>query len=280
MPIMSRNQNGTYDEIPYPADQVYSAASTNAQSGVAVAQALQDSGSEYSARVMNLVLEEGDATYLQDSEFRAYEYQDGSQTYGTALNSMTEVTIQNGTTYVLRWRGTVDGVSTTKFLPNMFSQIGVARLAPDYPSLSLGWKASIFRIEHDSTELPDPLPDNYEAMIMEGATIGYNSSTSYTYRAIEAPPMKPDKHYDIAIRFFNDNESASSFTCDLSNKFIGFYLQEPSNQPIMYDGVTRQQFIMPKGIKSTDYATQTTGGTIKAWTTTDGSDTILHLATQ
>lgn len=40
MPIMSRNQNGTYDEIPYPADQVYSAASTNAQSGVAVAQAV------------------------------------------------------------------------------------------------------------------------------------------------------------------------------------------------------------------------------------------------
>lgn len=33
-------------------------------------------------------------------------------------------------------------------------------------------------------------------------------------------------------------------------------------------------------IASTDYATQTTGGTIKAWTTTDGSDTILHLATQ
>lgn len=42
MPIMSRNQNGTYDEIPYPADQVYNAASTNPQSGVAVAQALSD----------------------------------------------------------------------------------------------------------------------------------------------------------------------------------------------------------------------------------------------
>lgn len=33
-------------------------------------------------------------------------------------------------------------------------------------------------------------------------------------------------------------------------------------------------------ITSTDYATQTAGGTIKAWTTTNGSDTILHLATQ
>lgn len=33
-------------------------------------------------------------------------------------------------------------------------------------------------------------------------------------------------------------------------------------------------------ISATDYATQTTGGTIKAWTTTDGSDTILHFATQ
>jgi hypothetical protein len=33
-------------------------------------------------------------------------------------------------------------------------------------------------------------------------------------------------------------------------------------------------------ITATDYATQNTGGTIKAWTTTDGSDTILHLATQ
>lgn len=33
-------------------------------------------------------------------------------------------------------------------------------------------------------------------------------------------------------------------------------------------------------ISATDYATQNTGGTIKAWTTTDGSDTILHLATQ
>lgn len=33
-------------------------------------------------------------------------------------------------------------------------------------------------------------------------------------------------------------------------------------------------------ITQTDYATQNTGGTIKAWTTTDGSDTILHLATQ
>lgn len=33
-------------------------------------------------------------------------------------------------------------------------------------------------------------------------------------------------------------------------------------------------------ISPTDYATQTAGGTIKAWTTTDGSDTILHLATQ
>jgi hypothetical protein len=33
-------------------------------------------------------------------------------------------------------------------------------------------------------------------------------------------------------------------------------------------------------ITPTDYATQTTGGTVKAWTTTDGSDTILHIATQ
>ena len=33
-------------------------------------------------------------------------------------------------------------------------------------------------------------------------------------------------------------------------------------------------------ITPTDYATKSTGGTIKAWTTTDGSDTILHLATQ
>lgn len=33
-------------------------------------------------------------------------------------------------------------------------------------------------------------------------------------------------------------------------------------------------------ISATDYATQNTGGTIKAWTTTDGSDIILHLATQ
>lgn len=40
-------------------------------------------------------------------------------------------------------------------------------------------------------------------------------------------------------------------------------------------GVDVTQCITP-----TDYATQNTGGTIKAWTTTDGSETILHLATQ
>ena len=33
-------------------------------------------------------------------------------------------------------------------------------------------------------------------------------------------------------------------------------------------------------ISAADYATQTVGGTVKAWTTTDGSDVILHLATQ
>jgi len=44
-------------------------------------------------------------------------------------------------------------------------------------------------------------------------------------------------------------------------------------------GVAVAQAVSGK-ISATDYATQTTGGTIKAWTTTDGSDTILHLATQ
>lgn len=40
MPIMSRNQNGSYDEIPATTDQVYSSTSKNPQSGVAVAQAI------------------------------------------------------------------------------------------------------------------------------------------------------------------------------------------------------------------------------------------------
>lgn len=40
MPIMSRNQNGSYDLIPYPADQHYDATSTEAQSGKAVAEAI------------------------------------------------------------------------------------------------------------------------------------------------------------------------------------------------------------------------------------------------
>jgi hypothetical protein len=44
-------------------------------------------------------------------------------------------------------------------------------------------------------------------------------------------------------------------------------------------GVAVAQAVSGK-ISATDYATQNTGGTIKAWTTTDGSDTILHLATQ
>ena len=44
-------------------------------------------------------------------------------------------------------------------------------------------------------------------------------------------------------------------------------------------GVAVAQAVSGK-ISATDYATQTTGGTVKAWTTTDGSDTILHLATQ
>lgn len=44
-------------------------------------------------------------------------------------------------------------------------------------------------------------------------------------------------------------------------------------------GVAVAQAVSGK-ISATDYATQTTGGTIRAWTTTDGSDTILHLATQ
>ena len=44
-------------------------------------------------------------------------------------------------------------------------------------------------------------------------------------------------------------------------------------------GVAVAQAVSGK-ISATDYATQTTGGTIKAWTTTDGSDTILYLATE
>lgn len=44
-------------------------------------------------------------------------------------------------------------------------------------------------------------------------------------------------------------------------------------------GVAVAQAVSGK-ITATDYATETTGGTVKAWTTTDGSDTILHLATQ
>lgn len=41
-----------------------------------------------------------------------------------------------------------------------------------------------------------------------------------------------------------------------------------------------QRLLMNDSISADDYASQTIGGTVKAWTTTDGSDTILHLATQ
>lgn len=41
-----------------------------------------------------------------------------------------------------------------------------------------------------------------------------------------------------------------------------------------------EHILMNDGISADDYASQTIGGTVKAWTTTDGSDTILHLATQ
>lgn len=41
-----------------------------------------------------------------------------------------------------------------------------------------------------------------------------------------------------------------------------------------------EHILMNDSISADDYASQTIGGTVKAWTTTDGSDTILHLATQ
>lgn len=33
-------------------------------------------------------------------------------------------------------------------------------------------------------------------------------------------------------------------------------------------------------IGASDYATQNTGGTVRVWTTTDGTDTILHIANE
>lgn len=33
-------------------------------------------------------------------------------------------------------------------------------------------------------------------------------------------------------------------------------------------------------IGASDYATQNTGGTVRVWTTTDGSDTILHISNE
>lgn len=259
-------------------DQTYNAQSANAQSGTAVAQAVQDSGSEYSARVMNLEAAYGDPDYLEGLGYWGLVYHTKEYVEsGSALSTLRNVTITPGTIILLKW-DSADGRGY-KDLTYMFSRIGMARYAPDYPVASAGWSVRIVRYETDSQYTdPEPLPDDFDAVIYT-SSIAYGSSESYSHSIIKAPPMKPGKYYYYAIEFLNDNESAS-FTCSFNQKVIAYFLQEPSNQPIMYDGVTRQQFIMPKGIKSTDYATQTTGGTIKAWTTTDGSDTILHLATQ
>lgn len=259
-------------------DQTYNAQSANPQSGTAVAQAVQDSGSEYSARVMNLEAAYGDPDYLEGLGYWGLVYHTKEYAEsGSALSTLRNVTITPGTIILLKW-DSADGRGY-KDLTYMFSRIGMARYAPDYPVDSAGWSVRIVRYETDSQYTnPQPLPDDFDAVIYT-SSIAYGSSESYSHSIIKAPPMKPGKYYYYAIEFLNDNESAS-FTCSFNQKVIAYFLQEPSNQPIMYDGVTRQQFIMPKGIKSTDYATQTTGGTIKAWTTTDGSDTILHLATQ
>lgn len=262
---------------PVTVDQTYDDQSPNAQSGTAVAQALQDSGSEYSARVMDLEAAYGDPDYLEGLGYWGFVYHTKEYAEsGSALSTLRNVTITPGTIILLKW-DSADGRGY-KDLTYMFSRIGMAVMAPDYPS-SAGWSVRIVRYETDSQYTnPEPLPDDFDAVIYT-SSITYGSSESYSHSIIKAPPMKPGKYYYYAIEFLNDNESAS-FTCSFNQKVIAYFLQEPSNQPIMYDGVTRQQFIMPKGIKSTDYATQNTGGTIKAWTTTDGSDTILHLATQ
>lgn len=42
---------------------------------------------------------------------------------------------------------------------------------------------------------------------------------------------------------------------------------------------TNKNNILSK-IGASDYATQNTGGTVRVWTTTDGTDTILHIANE
>lgn len=87
---------------------------------------------------------------------------------------------------------------------------------------------------------------------------------------------------------YNMGANLGSFYVDFSStngKVYAYYdLPAQTDVPVSQNHIIELYevtgLILNNGITSTDYATQTTGGTIKAWTTTDGSDTILHLATQ
>ena len=63
---------------------------------------------------------------------------------------------------------------------------------------------------------------------------------------------------------------------DVSQKFVPYL---PSYKEAVEQVVENKNNISNK-IGASDYATQNTGGTVRVWTTTDGTDTILHIANE
>lgn len=111
--------------------------------------------------------------------------------------------------------------------------------------------------------------------ISESLALGETSSTAYA--------GNKGKANADAIAAIKDGTNIDSFA-DVETALANIpqvtvdQTYDPTSENAQ-SGVAVAQAVSGK-ISATDYATQTTGGTIKAWTTTDGSDTILHLATQ
>ena len=187
----------------------------------------------------------------------------------------------------------------------LWRNVGIIKALISDPSFpASGWRLQIGKYTTN-----EGIGNTFDISAFEQLTVADLSDGSTAYYANSNAGRDAGLGYYqyICIRFVADPDEPS-FTCDYS---AGIELDAPYTADLVVQSeMNGNKYTIPKAspgsivdqtynpqsanaqsgtavaqavsskISSTDYATQTTGGTIKAWTTTDGTQTILHLATQ
>lgn len=123
-----------------------------------------------------------------------------------------------------------------------------------------------------ATDIP-PVPltrvEKYLNKIVENGGGGGGGGTS-NYNALENKPQ---------INSHELSGDKSSSDLGLQDALTETQLAAV-NSGITSSGLTQIETNISSKIGASDYATQNTGGTVRVWTTTDGTDTVLHISNE